>query len=310
MKKIKTKRLRFRLSLPILLVLVFCIAVVVISVILQNNKNSYKSRAEELESPEESSLNIIGGHDADPAKWPFVAKITIDRSKITGVPSNTAPWCSGSLINEQWMASAAHCFISNGKRISLDAIKVSFTQDDNRTSYGIVSLRFHDTNLAAIKMQGSSLPDIVLIKLDQKVPFIPVDIPSEDFAPPANSNLFAAGWGAVKLTSSGLWITEIEYPNKLQEIVLENRMNISKQKEVKFTASSNDGSICGGDSGGPLVFRDSASPKTYLIGIHSAGSGCGRGAFSFHTNVVKYANWISAMINPTNETPENAQTNR
>lgn len=306
----------FKNNKPILFLALLALIIFLVLSISFYKKYGFKIRAEELEAPNESALEIVGGKDADPAKWPFVAKITFDKSQITGFSSSAAPWCSGSLLNEQWVISAGHCFITNGKKINISALTVSFTQDNNQTSYTVEDIRFRDKNLAAIASRGSNLPDFALIKLNTKVSFTPVFLPHKDLILQKNTDLFASGWGAIGQTSTGFWSTQVEYPDKLQEITLKNRESIlSSSQADKFSSSSELGSICGGDSGGPLVFRDPISLSTYLIGVHSSVTGCGvsdiyHTNISYHSNVIKYVNWIEEIINPANEVPENAQIDR
>ena len=49
---------------------------------------------------------IVGGEEASPNSWPWQvsiqAKTAVERSHI----------CGGTLINKEWVLSAAHCFIS------------------------------------------------------------------------------------------------------------------------------------------------------------------------------------------------------
>ena len=48
---------------------------------------------------------IVGGENARQGDWPWQASVHYQRS-----PGMNKQWCGGTLIDEQWVMSAAHCF--------------------------------------------------------------------------------------------------------------------------------------------------------------------------------------------------------
>lgn len=48
---------------------------------------------------------IVGGHTSSPGKWPWLASIFLHIP-----PMSQEQFCAGSLVNDEWILTAAHCF--------------------------------------------------------------------------------------------------------------------------------------------------------------------------------------------------------
>lgn len=304
MKKIKTKSPRFRLSLPVLLVILFCIAVVVISVILQNNKSSYKSRAEDVQSKTE----IISGHDAKPSEWPFVVKLVFWYSNQKGelLAKRT---CTGSLIAQDWIVTTAHCLDKVGElsvnfmeHIQVYLYKNPQSDSPEMFNSGIIVMNVKkNTNYNRADYNWWT-NDILLLNFRYKYPReMPMlfsisytDLDLKDIIA-KNPYVAVAGWG---ITTNDLSVID-PLPDKLKEIVMyvsssNNDLDLIDLEMRNSQGIKKNGGECEGDSGAPIIA--SIDGKRYLAGIVVGGpTGIPCGDKSYALSIQKFTNWIESV---------------
>ncbi|XP_055605015.1 chymotrypsin-1-like [Uranotaenia lowii] len=208
--------------------------------------------------PRLSNHKVVGGHDAKPGEAPFQISLFLgDRFQ-----------CGGSIINEHWILTAAHCIeYEDESRMSILAGTNSLSNGEGRR-YQV------DRHVAHPKYDSPwKHNDIGLIRLKEALEFgelvEPIEINRE--AIPEGSPVKLSGWG---LTDS----QAADVPDALQILDL----LVSSEGECTVAHE--------GDSGGPLTFEGK------LAGIVSFGAPCAIGYPDVFTRVSFYQDWIEETI--------------
>ncbi|XP_028330018.1 hepatocyte growth factor activator isoform X2 [Gouania willdenowi] len=237
---------------------------------------------------------ILGGNSALPGTHPWMAAIYIKETDF----------CSGSLISNCWIISAAHCFLRSPLKSQIRVVlgQHRFNVSDHNTRTFGVEDYFLYTKFSVF---NPILHDIVLIKLKKqdgrcvkKSPFIrPICLPDKSMKFPDGFCCSISGWGHMSDKAKGY--------SSLQEggVRLVNHDHCRKpevygnhvSKDMICAGLNGCVDACQGDSGGPL-----ACPKddvNFLYGIISWGDGCGQpGKPGVYTKVVNYIDWINSKI--------------
>ncbi|KAM6216531.1 acrosin [Rhynchocyon petersi] len=253
----------------------------------------------------QGSMRIVGGQAALTGSWPWMVSIQF----FTMHNGRRYHACGGTLLNSNWVLSAAHCFSSKNKAYQW---RLVFGTKD--VIYG------HNMGLKPpaqermvekiiIHERYKSSPernDIALIKVTPPVPcgsFIgPACLPRFKAGPPTvPQSCWVTGWGF-----------EREKAPRLSTVLREARVNLIDLDLCNSTEWYNglihpsqvcagypEGNIdtCQGDSGGPLMCKDSVENVLVVVGITSWGVGCARAKRpGVYTSTWSYLDWIASKI--------------
>ncbi|XP_037374004.1 chymotrypsinogen 2-like [Talpa occidentalis] len=228
--------------------------------------------------PEGSNTNrIVNGKDALPGAWPW---------QVSLQTTSGFHFCGGSLLNEKWVITAAHCRVNPAARVVA----------------GIVDLNTERNNAQILKIaqvfrkpaDESNFNDIALVKLATPANFSKtvssVCLPKSADEIPPGTMCSTTGWGLSK-----------KQTRKLQQAympLLSHQQCIKYWRKIKdrlVCAGANGTSICSGDSGGPLVCRKNG--PWILVGVTSmGGSKCQTNLPNMFAHVIEFMPWIQETM--------------
>jgi len=237
---------------------------------------------------------IVGGEPAADGEFPWQVSIR----QIGNI--GATHFCGGTIINENWVMTAAHCCAGQTPHfmhIVAGGIKLNSYEFEEET-------RDVDNIIRHPEYDSQGLTnDICLLKLSdplQMTDYIKsIALPESMSETEAGTKATVTGWG---LTAE----SEVELPNTLRKVVVpvvsddECREYYSSTNAPDIAASMICAGLpeggkdsCQGDSGGPFI---DAVRKT-LLGVVSWGLGCGRaGSPGVYTQVSYFVDWIEETM--------------
>ncbi|XP_055840043.1 lectizyme-like [Episyrphus balteatus] len=240
--------------------------------------------------PQFASSDIISGETAQPGEAPFIVSL-----------KTSSHFCAGSIIDEHWVLTAAHCLVYNNFKVVAGLHK---RNDESQVQIRSVSLK-NNTIQHKLYNGGVGPNDIGLIYVD--IPFDltelnrasgealvgKVSLPSRQFSQLGDGVLF--GWGLDNTN---------KVPNTLQKLDTDiigyarckTLLPSSAPLDPVNICSYNGGTIasaCNGDSGGPLVKYNGNGVE--IIGIVSWGyTPCTTTTYpSVYTHTDAFLSWIA-----------------
>ncbi|XP_060649920.1 chymotrypsin-1 [Drosophila nasuta] len=225
---------------------------------------------------------IVGGSDAPQAFAPYQVSIMNTFGEHV---------CGGSIIDENWILTAAHCTEWPKQYLKIVTGSNDYTKPGAEYSVDIVKKHCeHD--------KPAYHNDIALLHVATPIVFDertqPIKMATKDSLN-TGDKVTLTGWGSIK--AWGRYVTQLQ---KIELAYLAHSDCESKVKNAKWlgeghlcTLTKEGEGSCHGDSGGPLVDENNT-----LVGVVNWGEACALGYPDVFASVQYYQPWINEMMTP------------
>ncbi|XP_027464052.1 coagulation factor IX isoform X3 [Zalophus californianus] len=221
------------------------------------NSTEVEKNFENLTQPLNDLTRIVGGKDAKPGQFPWQVLLN---GKVDA-------FCGGSIINEKWVVTAAHCIEPDDKITVVAGEYNTEVREPTEQKRNVIRTILHHSYNATINKEYTN----IFLKFGSG---------------------YVSGWGRV--FNRGRSASILQY----LKVPLVDRATCLRSTKFTiynnmFCAGFHEGGkdSCQGDSGGPHITE--VEGISFLTGIISWGEECAmKGKYGIYTKVSRYVNWI------------------
>ena len=251
-----------------------------------------KPSSQTLQSTDQLKIrsgSIVGGTEVNPAKTDTTFVVSIGGG------------CAGSIINEKWILTAAHCKPLFRSTITAGSINL---RASDRVRLKVLNSYVHPKYSST---KGSN--DFALLELAAPIDFSSGKISAIEIADATlessggledGTMATVYGWGVTSENGSQPSIMrQVDVPLVSRERANAKDAYNNQIDETMIAAGYDIGGkdSCQGDSGGPLVIKDETAKTQTLVGVVSFGDGCARPKkYGIYSNISNAHAWIQSVI--------------
>ncbi|GAB1606026.1 transmembrane protease serine 12-like isoform X2 [Argonauta hians] len=230
--------------------------------------------------------HIMGGVKAKHCEFPWMVSLLI-------VKHGRYSLCSGTIINDLQILTAAHCtkdadkiIVSAGSSNRRAMNRYSFIMKPNIHSHPGYKGAPDFKNDIAILDLAAPLGHGHCVK--------PLAVASKNDT--VSDRCIIAGWGVTKHHKYGTTLLETAKVKLFsQEKCKQHFSLISEQQVCAGSGVKNGPESCRGDSGGPLMCHVDSSNELVLVGVTSYGNYRCNTGYTVYSNVIYFNDWINNM---------------
>uniref|UniRef100_A0A1L8DQF2 trypsin n=1 Tax=Nyssomyia neivai TaxID=330878 RepID=A0A1L8DQF2_9DIPT len=227
---------------------------------------------------------IVGGQAIDIEKVPYQVSINYKGGHE----------CGGSILNERFIMSAAHCVVDLPSQFLVRAGSSNSIYGGETASVKAIHVHKHhnettnDYDFAIFELNNPLTLNPTTIR--------PVRLPEANADIPTGTNLTVSGWGETRDPSlDEFQLRGVTVP-KVDDIeCIATHLFLVAVTERMFCAGYREGGkdACQGDSGGPIT-----ADNDLLVGVVSFGFGCARPRYpGVYARISSVRQWIRDIAN-------------
>uniref|UniRef100_UPI003AAF88EE chymotrypsin-like protease CTRL-1 isoform X2 n=1 Tax=Centroberyx gerrardi TaxID=166262 RepID=UPI003AAF88EE len=226
---------------------------------------------------------IVNGQNAVSGSWPWQVSL----QDGTGFH-----FCGGSLINQYWVVTAAHCRVPGRHRVILG-------EHDRQSNSEQIQVKTIARAITHPYYNAQNFNnDITLLRLSSPAQMTsrvsPVCLASSSTSIPSGVRCVTTGWGKTGQTSSPRFLQQTALP-LLSPAQCRQYWGQNRITDAMICAGASGVSSCQGDSGGPLVCENGGVWSQ--VGIVSWGtSNCNVRTPAVYARVSYLRRWIDQTV--------------